>query len=272
MTAEELHDELEDLGYKAFAELSGIGLNKEGNLIDAPEIFEKIYEDPEKFFRKMDKNVVQNIRTKYDALVKKATEEEYAYFLGTNYNILVKCALRDMSNYNDPLTGYEEEDFIKVRIENMKFFLKETLVRIEKLTPEFELGHNAYILFLNFKQQDDIKRNIKKAIKILKRELTKIKSSTHTILDEKVMFDNKLSKIEKLAYLKESELLSHLTEKNSPNVVAKLLMKFIDFDTDNVGTIERYIKICLNEPYSSQYPKNLEEINSYLSKIKFKKR
>ncbi|MGG5486907.1 hypothetical protein [Gaetbulibacter sp. PBL-D1] len=272
MTIEELYSNLDDLGYKAFAEISGIGLDDEGNLNSAPEIWEKLYKNPKKYFNNLyQKDIVGEIQEKYNELVKRATEEEYYHFKGTNYNVLVKCVLRDMSNYNDVLTGYEEEDYIKVQIKNMKYFLKNSLIKIENITPEFELGCDAYILFLNVRQYNALKRNLKKAIKILKNELTRIENSKFAVTSEKVSFDNQLNDIEKLAYLYETGLLSHLVKNNSINTTARLIMKFINFDTEKVDTIVRYIKICLNEPNHLQYPKNTENIKDYLQKIKFKK-
>ncbi|WP_111685122.1 hypothetical protein [Winogradskyella tangerina] len=271
MTAKELDQKLDNLGYAAVSKLVGVELDEYGNMKDDPEKFELLYKNPIKLYDQMDKTIVDEIRQTYRKLQVLSVEEDY-FFIGANYKTLVKCVLRDMSKYNDPLTGYEDEDYLKVIIGKLKHSIKNEIVHIRDLTPDYEFGWGCdYFLFLQLIPHIDAKRNIKKAIKILKQELLNIEINKKGNFKEIVTLDYSLSKIEKLGYLKESGVLSYLTKNNSPNTVAKLLMKLIDFDTDNVGTIERYIKICLNEPDHQQYPKNIDQINQYFQKVKFKK-
>ena len=89
MTLEQLEDKLDNLGYKAVSLLAGVELDKKGSIIDNSEKFEILYENPTKLFYKMDRAIIEEIRSIYKEIQARSFKEEYD-FIGANYNTLVK--------------------------------------------------------------------------------------------------------------------------------------------------------------------------------------
>ena len=250
--------------------MTGIGFDSDGHLLEDREKLEKILVNPTYYFSNIDKSLICDIDETYNELVKKSIEEEF-FYEGSNYKTIVKCILRDKSKLNNYLTGFEEVDFIKHYIRLLEGFLKYHVISIHDLKSDF-VDSFYYIPFLHAAKIDSIKRNLNKAIKILKQEVKKLEQGTEPIVDDKIAYDYSIENndMAKLSYLNESGILRHLKERNPPIRIAKFLMRFMDFKTENPQTISRYIKICLQEPNNPQYPKNSKDIQNYLAKINFK--
>lgn len=207
----------------------------------------------------------------FEQLVVKSIREEFFYY-GSNYKTIVSCVLRDKAEKNNRFSGYEEVDYIKDAIIDLKDFLENYASQsMYQITPEFCISDPfGYMIFLSPMHFNNIRRNLKKAIKILKQEVKNLERSSDPITEEEVTYDYGIegSDMSKLSYFNESGIIKHLHENNSPKIIAKFLMRFMDFKNKE-ATIERYVKICLQEPYNKQYPKNSEDVKTFLTKINF---
>jgi len=173
MSAKELDDKLSNLGYSAYLSFCGVKPDKDGDFPDdGYSKAEYAERNPRKCYDRIDEQLLVEIRKTYDLLLKKSVDENY-FFIGANYKTLVKSVMSQISHYNDPMYEYEEEDFIRIQIDNMKFALKTSVIDYTQIneTPDFEAGVDSHFLFLNYKQLSGIKRNLEKAIALLENIL-----------------------------------------------------------------------------------------------------
>ncbi|MGS2727521.1 hypothetical protein ACU8DI_13000 [Psychroserpens sp. BH13MA-6] len=224
-------------------------------------------------FKKISENLLKEIDDAFSLMLKLAYQEKYYYLLAEK-ELHIQYIKPAINENIIPHEAYHEKNYLEdLKAQHNKLY--DLLINRNFGYYSYYIFENKriwYYFFLNEKNKDIFSKKFvsySEAISDLKMAFPPKLKLNYT--SEVVAFDSELSNMEKLAYLNESGILKYLTKLNSTNKVAKLLMKFVDFKTAKVDTVERYIKICLNEPYHYQYPKNIDKINEYLQEIKFRK-